>query len=88
VFFFFSALLNIKTQLIKKLERTGVEAQLSPREKSIITFLSDHPGSKSGTIAERLDIPNPTVKRILKNLVDKNLIEVFGKGPGTNYTIK
>jgi len=88
VFFFFSALLNIQTQLMKKLERTGVEARLSPREKSIITFLSDHPGSKSGAIAERLDIPNPTVKRILKDLVNKNLIEVYGTGPGTNYTIK
>lgn len=88
VFFFFSALLNIQAQLMKKLERTGAEARLSPREKSIITFLSDHPGSKSGAIAQRLDIPNPTVKRILKDLVNKNLIEVYGTGPGTNYTIK
>ena len=65
-----------------------VEAKLSPREKSIIAFLSDHPGSKSGVIASRLKIPNPTVKRILKDLLTKNLIEVFGSGPGTNYTVK
>lgn len=88
VFFFLSALLNIQTQLMNKLERTGVEAKMSPREKSIIIFLSDHPGSKSGAIAERLNIPNPTVKRILKDLVNRDLIEVFGTGPGTNYTIK
>jgi len=88
VFFFLNALLNIQTQLLNKLEKTGIEAKLSPREKSIIAFLSDHPGSKSGFIASRLNIPNPTVKRLLKDLVTKNLIEVFGSGPGTNYSVK
>ncbi len=88
VFFFLDALKNIQTQLLEKLERTGIEAKLSPREKSIIAFLSDHPGTKSGVIASRLKIPNPTVKRLLKDLVTKNLIEVFGSGPGTNYTVR
>jgi Fic family protein len=88
VFFFLDALKNIQSQLMQKLERTGIEAKLSPREKSILAFLSDHPGSKSGVIATRLNIPNPTVKRILKDLVTKKLIEVFGAGPGTNYSVK
>ena len=88
VFFFLNALKNIQSQLMHKLESTGIEAKLSPREKSILAFLSDHPGSKSGFVASRLNIPNPTVKRILKNLVTKNLIEVFGTGPGTNYSVK
>jgi Fic family protein len=88
IFFFLNALLNIQTQLLNKLERTGIETKLSPREKSIIAFLSDHPGSKSGVIASRLNIPNPTIKRLLKDLVTKNLIEVFGSGPGTNYSVK
>lgn len=88
VLFFLNALKNIQTQLLEKLERTGIESKLSPREKSIIAFLSDHPGSKSGFIASRLNIPNPTIKRLLKDLLTKNLIEVFGTGPGTNYTVK
>jgi len=88
VFFFLDVLSNIQIQLLKKLERTGIEAKLSPRKKSIIAFLSDHPGSKSGVIATRLDIPNPTVKRLLKALVDRNLLEVYGSGPGTNYSVK
>ena len=88
VFFLLKALKNIQIQLLGKLERTGIESKLSPREKSIIAFLSDHPGSKSGVIASRLKIPNPTVKRILKDLLTKNLFEVFGSGPGTNYTVK
>lgn len=88
VLFFLSTLKNIQSQLMKKLEKTGIETRLSPREKSILAFLSDHPGSKSGAIAARLNIPNPTVKRILKDLLTKNLIEVFGIGPGTNYSVK
>ncbi|KPL09264.1 MAG: MarR family transcriptional regulator [Bacteroides sp. SM23_62] len=88
VLFFLSTLKNIQSQLMEKLERTGVEARLSPREKSILAFLSDHPGSKSGAVAARLNIPNPTVKRIMRDLVTKNLIEVFGTGPGTNYSVK
>lgn len=85
--FFFSALLNIQEQLLAKLEQTGTTSKLSPREKSILTFISDHAGCKSGHIAKNLDIPNPTVKRILSNLLSLNLIERHGTGPGTNYSI-
>ncbi len=71
-----------------KLESKGVETRLSPREKSILTFIENNPGCKSGGIAKRLSIPNPTVKRILPELVKKNLIEKFGTRPGRNYSIK
>lgn len=85
--FFFSALRNIQEQLIKKLEITGNEASLSPKEKSILTFIENHAGCKSGAIASKLDIPNPTVKRILTDLVNRNLIIKHGSGSGTNYSI-
>ncbi|MEX0769149.1 MAG: Fic family protein [Balneolaceae bacterium] len=84
--FFFDALVNIQQQLMDKLHTQGVEATLSPREKAIITFIEHHPGCKSGEISEQLDIPNPTVKRILSELTEKNLIERHGAGPGTNYS--
>jgi len=86
--FFFDALKNIQDQLFKKLEQSGIETQLSPREKSIITFIGNNPGCKSGNIAKKLGIPSPTVKRILPELLNKNLIEKYGIGPGTNYSIK
>jgi len=86
--FFFDALGNIQMQLMVKLEDKGVETRLSPREKSILTFIENNAGCKSGDIAKKLGIPNPTVKRILPLLVDKNLIEKYGTGPGTNYSIK
>jgi Fic family protein len=86
--FFLDALGNIQKQLMIKLESKGVETRLSPREKSILTFIENNAGCKSGDIAKKLGIPNPTVKRILPELIKKNLIEKFGTGPGTNYSIK
>jgi Fic family protein len=86
--FFFNALLNIQNQLLEKLEISGIQSKLSPKEKSIITFIGNHSGCKSGEIAKKLDIPNPTVKRILSDLIEKNLIEKHGTGPGTNYSLK
>ena len=46
--FFFDALKNIQQQLMQKLEREGLQSSLSPREKSILTFIEAHPGCKSG----------------------------------------
>jgi Fic family protein len=86
--FFFDALQNIQELLMNKLEVKGIRAKLSPREKSILVFIENNVGAKSGNIARKLDIPNPTVKRILTNLVNQNLIEKFGIGAGTNYGIK
>ena len=88
VVFFFDALFNIQKQLMKKLEAQGVETQLSPKEKSILVYIGNNPGCKSGDIAKKLGIPNPTVKRILPDLISKNLIEKYGTGPGTNYSTK
>lgn len=85
--FFFDALGNIQKQLMIKLKNKGVETRLSPREKAILTFIENNAGCKSGDIAKKLGIPNPTVKRILPELIKQNLIEKFGTGPGTNYSI-
>lgn len=86
--FFLNCLRNIQKQLMKKLEQSGIETQLSPREKSILTLITNYAGIKSGEIAERLAIPNPTVKRILAALQTKNLIEKFGTGRNTTYSNK
>lgn len=86
--FFFDALKNIQEQLMMKLEQSGVELQLSPREKSILTFIGNNVGCKSGEIAKKLGIPSPTIKRILPELIEKNLIEKHGIGPSTNYSLK
>jgi Fic family protein len=86
VIFFLDALINIQNHLLQKLAVKGIEALLSPREKAIITFIGSYPGCKSGEIAKKLEIPSPTVKRILLDLIGKGQIEKHGIGPGTNYT--
>lgn len=88
ILFFFDALRNIQEQLMIKLENKGLEMGLSPRKKSILTFIENNAGCKSGDIAKKLGIPNPTVKRILNEMVNRNIIERFGVGRGTNYTVK
>lgn len=88
IFFFIDAMKNIQSQLMVKLAQSGMESQLSPREKAIMVVISNHPGSRSGEIAEKLSIPNPTVKRLLSELVEKGIIDKSGSGRGTNYIMR
>jgi DNA-binding MarR family transcriptional regulator len=83
--FFFDALLNVQQQLLQKLTVQETDLQHSPREKSILSFVGNYPGCKSGEIAEKLGIPSPTVKRILANVVARKLVEKQGRGPATAY---
>lgn len=84
--FFLNALKNIQQQLMSKLELSGIESQLSPREKSILLLIQNYPGIQSGEIAAKLNIPNPSVKRHLADLKDKGLITQHGAGRGINYS--
>lgn len=88
IHFFFDSLGKIQKHLMTKLESKGIKNRLSQREKSILTFIENNAGCKSGEIAEKLGIPSSTVKRILPELQKQNLIEKFGIGPGTNYSLK
>ena len=73
--FYFDALKNVQEQLIEKLNLNNSTTQLSLREKSILTFIENNVGCKSGEISKKLGIPNPTVKRILSELFQKKFIE-------------
>lgn len=86
--FFLSCISNIQSKLLVKLNTTGVEAQISPKEKSIFTIIQNRPNIQSGEISEKLAIPLPTVKRVLSELVNKGLIEKQGSGRNVSYTIK
>jgi len=85
--FFLSCLSNIQSQLLTKLQRSGLETQLSPKEKSIYMIIQNRPNIQSGEISEKLAIPLSTVKRILSELIDKGLIEKQGSGRSVSYTI-
>jgi Fic family protein len=86
--FFLNALRNIQTQLMQKLAQNGAETQLSPREKAIVTIIQNYSGIKSSEISDKLNIPVPTVKRILSDLQNKEVIEKQGSGRSTIYLAK
>jgi len=85
--FFLNCLSNIQLQLLTKLQKSGMETQLSPKEKSIYSIIQNRPNIQSGEISEKLAIPLPTVKRILSDLTKKRLIEKQGSGRNVSYTI-
>jgi Fic family protein len=86
--FFLDCLKNIQSQLKTKLEVQTKNDALSQREKKIYFFIENHPGSKSGEIAEKLNIPLPTVKRILTDMVNNKMLAIYGAGAGTHYSIE
>jgi Fic family protein len=87
VYFFLGCLKNIQQQLLQKVidkeKRTGV----GMREQAIYAIVENNPGISSGEIANRLKIPNPTVKRILSDLVRIGNLTVHGAGRGTSYSV-
>jgi len=85
--FFLDCLNKITQQLMQKLAGQGSTANLGQKEKSIYQFIENHPGSRSGEIAEKLGILSPTVKKILAALVKSKLIVKHGAGAGTNYSV-
>lgn len=87
VLFFLDCLNNISGQLMTKLSAQGTVANLAPKEKSVYLFIENHPGSRSGDIAQKLDISLPTVKKILTAFVQQKLIVKHGAGAGTNYSL-
>jgi Fic family protein len=86
--FFLTCLERIGWKLMDKLGKIGLESELSPKEKSILSVVSTHPGIRSGEIARKVEVPLPTVKRILNHLVTAGHLKRFGGGAGTNYVLK
>jgi len=86
--FFLSCLSNIQSQLMTKLHKSGLETQLSPKEKSIYSIIQNRPNIQSGEISKKLAIPAPTVKRVLSELLNKELIEKQGNGRNVSYTTR
>lgn len=88
VLFFLDCLKSIQNQLLSKLEVHTKSERLSQREKMIYSFIENHPGSKSGEISKKINVPLPTVKRTLTEMVKHKLLAVNGAGAGTSYMIE
>lgn len=85
--FFLESLLNVQFKLEQKLALSDQQSQLSTREKMVYFYIVNQPGCKSSDIVSGLNISKPTVKRILSDLIDKQLIIKHGRGAGITYTI-
>ena len=83
--FFTDCLLNIQNQLEEKLRTQKIQTILSGKEQNILNYIENHPDSKSSEIASKLDIPLPTVKKILAGLMQKKIISKMGVGKATTY---
>jgi len=84
--FFLACLSSIQDKLMQKLETQQSQNALNPREKKIVQFIEAYPGVKSSEIASKLNIPLPSVKRILSEMIADKIISKNGIGTGTNYT--
>lgn len=84
--FFLDCLNKISQQLLNKLSAKGSINYLGTKEKIVYLFIENHPGTRSGEIAEKLNLGLPLVKKILTGLVKAKLIVKHGAGAGTNYT--
>jgi hypothetical protein len=84
--FFLDCLISIQEKLMLKLHTQLPQSVLNPREKKIFQFIEAYPGAKSGEIALKLNIPLPSVKRILAGMIASKIISKNGTGAGTNYT--
>ncbi|HET6255158.1 MAG TPA: Fic family protein [Puia sp.] len=87
VMFFLDCLKNIQTQLLTKITEKERRESVGVREQTIYGYVENHPGASSGEIAKNLLIPNPTVKKILADLVGNRNLIVHGAGRGTRYSI-
>ena len=84
--FFASCLNNIQRSLILKLEESKKASEaLTPREQRINYYIQNHAGCSSGDISIKLDIPHPTVKKTIVELLNKKVITKEGVGRATVY---
>jgi Fic family protein len=83
--FFLNALVNIQIKLDEKLKVVNDSVKLPPHQLKVLAFLDHHPNSRSGEISERLNIPLPTVKKALSDLLKQKIISRYGTGKATTY---
>lgn len=85
--FFLDCLKNIQDLLLQKVTEKEQRETVGVREQNIYALVDNNPGISSGAIANRLSIPNSTVKRILSDLVASRNLIMHGAGRGTSYSI-
>ncbi len=86
--FFLDCMMNIQELLMEKLKIKEKNSSMTPKEKTVLSFIENRPGTKSSEISKNLNIPLPTVKRMLNVMVERKLVSKYGVGSGTNYVVE
>jgi Fic family protein len=88
VVFFLSCVLTIQAALMEKIEGFSyTDPTMTSKEKMIHNFIVHYPASSSGVIAEKLQLNLSTTKKLLAQMIDKNLIVKSGVGRGVVYAV-
>jgi len=75
--FFLDSLKNLIKKLNKKL---GIsESDLSSKQKNVYVYICNNPESKISQIREGTEVPRATLKRVIKVLLDKDMIEKMAR---------
>ena len=86
--FFLDSIENAHEVLLDRLSGRSTKSSMSPREKLVYEHIDSYPGCRSGDIAEALQIPQPTIKKILTDMYNRKLLYKHGVGTGTNYSVQ
>jgi len=86
VYFFLDCLKNIQAQLLEKVKKKK-KRNYRREEQLVYAIVENNPGISSGDIAERINVPASTIKRILSHLVASRNLVVHGAGRATTYSI-
>lgn len=87
VLFFLDVVQFIQGRLMDKLSRKGNLGDLTPKQRNIYLCIMSNAGIQSGALSRKLDIPLPTIKKLLAVLLEKKVIQKHGVGRGTSYTV-
>ncbi len=66
----------------------GIVVKITVYDKFQLNILKDEIELSRGEIDKKLGFNKSKTLRIIKNLVDKNIVQKLGKGPGTTYRLK
>ena len=63
----------------------GIVVKITVYDKFQLNILKDEIELSRGEIDKKLGFNKSKTLRIINNLVDKNIVQKLGKGPGTTY---
>ena len=73
---------------IRSANPSASDETLSPREERVLRFIEANPGTRSGEISQGVNIPVPTIKKMVAKFYRMALVNRFGQGRGTHYALK